>query len=191
MPENRTLADEIITIVKSVSNNNPPPQTVQITKIYEENFVDVNFSNGGFMNYIPCNLKGKVGDIGVCVFIDGDIGNPFIIIGGSGGETPSGDYVTEQELNAILSSYTTIGYCNLNYAVKNHTHNEYITHDELHNLDIDLTTLELVPYNENVNGVMCFDRVQKTIDELDINLTMDTMNNGYLKIEAVLIERNG
>lgn len=184
----KTLADEIITIVKSVSNNNPPPETVTITKTYEDNYVDIQFEDGGTLNYVPSNAKGSKNDIGVCVYLNGNIGNPFIILAGKGGDTPVGDYVTEEELNMILGSYVTINFANTNYAKVLHTHSEYITRDEIHDLDINLSTLKLVPYAENPNGLMCFERVQKTIDDLDIDLDMDTMANGYLKIEANLIE---
>ena len=100
------------------------------------------------------------------------------------------NYYTKTEINGILSSYVTIGYANSNYALINHTHSQYVTRAEISDLDINLTTLQLVPKAENQNGVMCFDRVQKTIDELDIDLKADTMSNGYLKIEVNLIERS-
>ena len=100
------------------------------------------------------------------------------------------DYYTKNEINAILSSYVTVSYANSRYALINHTHSQYITRDEISDLDIDISTLKLVPESENPNGVMCFDRVQKSIDELDISLSADTMSNGYLKIESNLIERS-
>ena len=108
--------------------------------------------------------------------------------GGGGGDLSN--YYTKAEIDGILSSYVTIDYLNTNYALKNHTHSEYIRREEISDLDIDLTTLNLVPYSDNPNGVMCFDRVQKTIEELDIDLSMDTLSNGYLKINASLIERS-
>ena len=104
------------------------------------------------------------------------------------GDIDLSDYYTKEQINAILSSYATIGFANSQYALKTHTHSQYITREEISDLDINLTTLELVPYEDNQNGVMCFDRVQKTIDELDIDLKADTLSNGYLKIEVNLIE---
>lgn len=106
--------------------------------------------------------------------------------GGGGGDLSN--YFTKSEINAILSSYATIGFANSTYAPIVHTHSQYVTREEISDLDINLTTLELVPKTDNPNGVMCFDRVQKTIDELDIDLKADTMSNGYLKIEVDLIE---
>lgn len=109
-----------------------------------------------------------------------------LIQGGGGGDLSN--YYTKTEINGILSSYATISFANSTYAPLIHTHSQYITREEISDLDINLTTLELVPYEDNPNGVMCFDRVQKTIDELDIDLKADTMSNGYLKIEVDLIE---
>lgn len=106
------------------------------------------------------------------------------------GDVQLDTYYTKTEINTLLSSYATIGYANSRYALINHTHSQYITREEISDLDINLTTLQLVPKSDNVNGVMCFERVQKTIDELDIDLSVDTMSNGYLKIEANLIERS-
>ena len=106
--------------------------------------------------------------------------------GGGGGDLSN--YYTKTEINGILSSYATISFANSTYAPIVHTHSQYVTREEISDLDINLTTLELVPKTDNPNGVMCFDRVQKTIDELDIDLKADTMANGYLKIEVDLIE---
>ena len=110
------------------------------------------------------------------------------LIQGGGGGGDLSNYYTKSEINGILSSYATIGFANSTYAPIVHTHSQYITREEISDLDINLSTLELVPKTDNPNGVMCFDRVQKTIDELDIDLKADTMSNGYLKIEVDLIE---
>lgn len=119
-------------------------------------------------------------------FYDKEQVEELVFSGGSGGDLSN--YYTKTEINGILSSYVTIGYANSRYALIDHTHSQYITREEISDLDINLTTLELVPQTDNPNGVMCFERVQKTIDELDIDLSVDTMSNGYLKIEVDLIE---
>lgn len=49
---------------------------------------------------------------------------------------------------------------------------------------------KLIPYNENPEGIMCFKHDDGEIRSLDINLNIETLNNGYLKIEANLIERS-
>lgn len=180
------------------------------------------------------------------------------------GDVHLDNYYTKTEINSILSSYATIGYANSRYALINHTHSQYVTREELHNLDIDLTTIELVDYETNPNGVICFDDLGskyieksntsglvkndgtidttqylsslpshnhdnryytesevdsalnekqatlvsgtniKTInnesllgsgdidvlDLIDVDIDMDLMDNGYLKMEANLIERS-
>ena len=73
------------------------------------------------------------------------------------GDISLDNYYTKTEIESILSSYVTIGYANSRYALINHTHSQYVTRDELHNLDIDITTIELVDYSENPNGVICFE----------------------------------
>ena len=98
-------------------------------------------------------------------------------------------YYTKQEINMILGSYVTSDFANTTYAYKVLTHSQYLTEDDLVDLDVKLSTLKLVPYSEDNTGVMCFEQINKTIDELDIALDMDTMSNGYLKITASLIER--
>lgn len=95
-------------------------------------------------------------------------------------------YVTTEQLNTALSSYVTSSYASLTYSEIGHTHSNYVDRSELSDLDIELSTLELVPYSDNINGVMCFNRISER--ELDIDLDMDLMNNGYLKIFANLIE---
>lgn len=109
-------------------------------------------------------------------------------IGQGGGGGDLSNYYTKTEINGILSSYATISFANSTYAPLIHTHSQYITREEISDLDINLTTLQLVSKSDNPNGVMCFERVQKTIDELDIDLKADTLSNGYLKIEVDLIE---
>lgn len=103
-----------------------------------------------------------------------------------GGGSPIGDYVTEEELQTALASYTTIEYANTNYSDIEHTHPNYVDRSELSDLDIELSTLDLVPYSENPNGVMCFSKVSEKV--LDIDLDMELMTNGYLKIYANLFE---
>ena len=49
----KTLTEEIITIVNSVANNNPAPTQGKITKIYSDNnHVDIETQNGT-LTYIP------------------------------------------------------------------------------------------------------------------------------------------
>lgn len=200
---NRTLADEIITIIEANANNNPAPVLATVTKVYTDNCIDARLSNNVY-KYIRTIGEPVLDTNVVIVFTDEevpvavcgnvDLSNYYtkqevddeiesIIVG------DLSDYVKESELNTILSSYATISFANSTYAPIVHTHSQYIRRDEISDLDIDLSTLELVPYNDNPNGVMCFQRVNRSIEELDIELSADTMSNGYFKIEANLIER--
>lgn len=155
---------------------------------------DVYDLDDGNLNFAPFATDSNLRNIGSTAdnigTLDGIL-EYYGVFEGSGGGGGGGDlsnYYTKPEINTILSSYATIGFANSQYALKTHTHSQYITRAEISDLDINLTTLELVPYEDNQNGVMCFDRVQKTIDELDIGLSVDTLSNGYLKIEVDLIE---
>ena len=97
------LVDEIITIVNSVANNNPPSELARVTKSYDGNYVDVVFDNGGNLNYVPSNVRGSVGDVGVIVYLNGNINNPFVILSGKGGDSPvSEEYVKKNEVDIVL-----------------------------------------------------------------------------------------
>lgn len=196
-----SILEQIETIIEDMTDNNNPPQIVEISKAHNNNKCDIVTKTGTLRN-IDCSGTATAGDKALLVYNEGDASKPFVLLfasGGGGGDLSNyytktevnnivAPLISDSELNTILSSYVTIGYANSRYALINHTHSQYITRAEIHDLDINLTTLELVPASENPNGVMCFDRVQKTIDELDIELTADTMSNGYFKIEANLIE---
>ena len=197
-----SLLEQIEAVVKDMTDNNNPPQIVQVSKAHDNNKCDIVTKTGNLRN-IDCSGTATAGDKALLVYNEGDAGKPFVLLfadGGGGGGDLSNYYtktevnnivaplISDSELNTILSSYVTIGFANSRYALINHTHSQYITRAEIHDLDINLTTLELVPKTDNPNGVMCFERVQKTIDELDIDLKADTMSNGYLKIEVDLIE---
>ena len=197
-----SLLEQIEAVVKDMTDNNNPPQIVQVSKAHDNNKCDIVTKTGNLRN-IDCSGTATAGDKALLVYNEGDSGKPFVLLfadGGGGGGDLSNYYtktevnnivaplISDSELNTILSSYVTIGFANSRYALINHTHSQYITRAEIHDLDINLTTLELVPKTDNPNGVMCFERVQKTIDELDIDLKADTMSNGYLKIEVDLIE---
>lgn len=207
-----SILEQIETIIEDMTDNNNPPQIVEISKAHDNNKCDIVTKTGNLRN-IDCSGTATAGDKALLVYNEGDAGKPFVLLfngGGGGGDLSNyytkietdakieeavdeididlTNYYTIPEINRVLSSYATISYLNSNYAKIQHSHSQYVRRDEISDLDINLTTLQLVPKEDNANGVMCFDRVQKTIDELDISLTADTMSNGYLKIEANLIE---
>ena len=78
---NRTLTDEIITIIQSEANNNPAPTTCTITKNYpnEPGMVDVTTNNGDY-RYIPCLHSNTIGRTGILIFLNGDLNTPIAII---------------------------------------------------------------------------------------------------------------
>lgn len=81
---NKSLVDEIITIVKSEANNNPPPLLAEIIKVYTSDYVDV-IVNGVIFKSVRCFGPKSVGVQGVLVFIDGDVNNQCFIGSGDGG----------------------------------------------------------------------------------------------------------
>lgn len=95
-------------------------------------------------------------------------------------------YVTDEELSTALSSYTTIEYANTNYSDIEHTHPNYVDRSELSDLDIELTSLDLVDFETNPNGVMCF--TEKSRKEYNIEIDMIPLDSGCLKITANLIQ---
>ena len=78
---NRTLADEIITIINSEANNNQAPITCTITKNYtsEPDKVDVTTPHGDY-KYVPCLNSNTIGKKGILIFINGDPHQPYAII---------------------------------------------------------------------------------------------------------------
>jgi len=120
----KTLADEIITIVQSYANNNPPPTMATITKIYPNGYIDAKLPTGK-ITYIECIGTPNINDTTVIIYSDGD--TPKAITESS---TDLTDYYTKQEVDSLIAGGSA---------------------------------------------------------SLDIELTMDTLSNGYLKIEANLI----
>ena len=76
----KTLAEEIITIIESHANDNPAPTLGTITKIYDDNnHVDIETENGT-LTYIPTiSHQLKVGNPGVIIYLDGNFEKQIII----------------------------------------------------------------------------------------------------------------
>ena len=82
----RTLADEIISIVHSEANNNPLPVKCTIHETYSNGLIDVILENGDIVTYLPVIGSPRVGDTGVLLYIDDETNNQIIITnGGSSG----------------------------------------------------------------------------------------------------------
>ena len=82
----RTLADEIISIVHSEANNNPLPVKCTIHETYSNGLIDVILENGDIVTYLPVIGSPRVGDTGVLLYLDDETNNQIIITnGGSSG----------------------------------------------------------------------------------------------------------
>ena len=81
----RTLADEIISIVHSEANNNPLPVKCTIHETYSNGLIDVLLENGNILTYLPVIGSPRVGDTGVLLYLDDDDNNQIIITNGEGG----------------------------------------------------------------------------------------------------------
>ena len=87
----RTLADEIISIVHSEANNNPLPLKCTIHETYSNGLIDVLLENGDIVTYLPVIGSPRVGDTGVLLYLDDEDNNQIIITNGgsSGGGSTS------------------------------------------------------------------------------------------------------
>lgn len=87
----RTLADEIISIVHSEANNNPLPVKCTIHEIHPNGLIDVLLENGDIVTYLSVIGSARVGDTGVLLYLDDETNNQIIITngGGSGGGSTS------------------------------------------------------------------------------------------------------
>lgn len=76
----KTLAEEIITIINSEANNNPPPMECTVVKRYDNDYhCDVELRSGERLTYIKCTSKPVLNSTAVIVFIDGDNDKPIAI----------------------------------------------------------------------------------------------------------------
>ena len=90
----KTLAEEIITIIQSEANNNPAPQTCTIRKVYTNGYVDIE-TNTGKINYLECIGATKPDTTGLLVYPDGNINKGIVI--------SLGDYYNQSEISNLLS----------------------------------------------------------------------------------------
>ena len=76
-----SLADEIITIVRSEANKNPAPTKATITKVYSDGYADVTFTDGS-LNYVKVIGLATVGDAAVILWLDESM-TDYIVVTGS------------------------------------------------------------------------------------------------------------
>ena len=68
-----SLADELITLVKAHSNNNPPPKQGYVNKIYDDQkHIDVKLEDGSILNYVLQIGQPVIDDDVIVVFPDGN-----------------------------------------------------------------------------------------------------------------------
>lgn len=80
---NETLADELLTMIKSETVNNPAPQRCRITKVYEDMHVDVE-SLTGLLKYVQVfGTNVKTGDEGVLLFLN-ETYEDYVVLSGNG-----------------------------------------------------------------------------------------------------------
>ena len=79
----RTLIDEIITLIHSESNNNPPPKSCRIIKNYgEKPYCDVEVENLGVLIYKKTIGTTEIGSEGIICFLNGDLNQGVVITSG-------------------------------------------------------------------------------------------------------------
>ena len=100
----RTLADEIISIVHSEANNNPLPLKCTIHETYSNGLIDVLLENGNIVTYLPVIGSPRVGDTGVLLYLDDETNNQIIITNGG---SSSGGGSTNVSWGNILNKPST------------------------------------------------------------------------------------
>ena len=100
----RTLADEIISIVHSEANNNPLPVKCTIHETYSNGLIDVILENGDIVTYLPVIGSPRVGDTGVLLYLDDETNNQIII---TNGRSSSGGGSTSVSWGNILNKPST------------------------------------------------------------------------------------
>ena len=100
---NKTLADEIITMIQSYSNNNPPPALCKIVKNYPDSkYCDVSSDGIGILKYVKVIGDTTVGLDGIINFIDGNLNNAVVITASKSHES-MGEFDVDFNLNFGLS----------------------------------------------------------------------------------------
>ena len=104
----KSLADEIITIVKSVANNNPAPEKCRIVKVYDDKVhADVQTSLG-ILKYVEVIGSNPTRGDAVMLYLDEDL-SEYIIIGdkdlsGKQDKLISGENIKTVNNNSLLGS---------------------------------------------------------------------------------------
>ena len=105
----RTLADEIISIVHSEANNNPLPLKCTIHETYPNGLIDVLLENGTILTYLPVIGSPQVGDTGVLLYLDDEKNNQIIITNGVS-EVDLSNYIRKDEI--INTGWQNVSFSN-------------------------------------------------------------------------------
>lgn len=93
----RSLADEIITIVKSEANNNPAPERCNIKRVYPDKVhVDIE-TNRGSLKYVDViGYNPRLGDNAIIIYLKEDY-SEYVVVADTEGSGSSVDIVTSWE----------------------------------------------------------------------------------------------
>lgn len=119
----RELIDEIITLIKSESNDNPAPKSCKIVKTYDDNlYCDVEVEDIGILIHKKTIGTPEIGLEGIICFLNGDL-NEVIVI--------TSTIIEEVDLSPILNDLAEL---NETKSDINHIHSQYLTeHQDLSN----------------------------------------------------------
>lgn len=97
---NETLADELLTMIKSETVNNPAPQKCRITKVYEDMHVDVE-SLQGLLKYVQVfGTNVKKGDEGVLLFLN-ETYDDYVVLSGNGSSVTVDSELSSSSTNPV------------------------------------------------------------------------------------------
>ena len=118
----RELIDEIITLINSEANNNPPPKSCKIVKTYEDSYCDVEVENLGILIHKKTIGTPEIGLEGIICFLNGDLNEGIVI---------TSTIIEEVDLSPILNDLAEL---NETKSDINHIHSQYLTeHQDLSN----------------------------------------------------------
>ena len=119
----RELIDEIITLINSEANNNPPPKPCKIIKNYDdEPYCDVEVENLGILIHKKTIGTPEIGLEGIICFLNGDLNEGIVI---------TSTIIEEVDLSPILNDLAEL---NETKSDINHLHSQYLTeHQDLSN----------------------------------------------------------
>lgn len=161
----RELIDEIITLINSEANNNPPPKPCKIIKNYDgEPYCDVAVEDLGILIHKKTIGTPEIGLEGIICFLNGDLNEGIVI---------TSTIIEEVDLSPILNDLAEL---NETKSDINHLHNQYLTeHQDLSNY---ANRNEL---NSLLNTKVSFDELFNMIYPVgSIYMSVNNVNPAYL-----------